>query len=164
MLESPAGSASVTALFVGPTPSKPMQSVGEVVAVAEHGLEGDRKFRREGRPARKDGPDREVTLIEAEAVEAVNRDGIELDAIESRRNILTRGVALNPLVGREFRVGPVLLRGIRLCDPCDHLEKLTRPGVCKALADRGGLRAQVLEGGVIRVGDPVAAADRRPDA
>ncbi len=159
MTETTAGAGSVTALFIGPETGEPMQAVDEVVAVPEHGLEGDRKYRREGRPPRKNGPDREVTLIESEAVAGVNEDGIELTPLESRRNILTRGVALNPLVGREFRVGAVRLKGLRLCDPCDHLESLTRPGVLKALANRGGLRAQVIEGGVIRVGDPIAPAE-----
>ncbi|WP_165250556.1 MOSC domain-containing protein [Paludisphaera soli] len=159
MTETTAGAGSVTALFIGPETGEPMQAVDEVVAVVEHGLQGDRKYRREGRPARKNGPDREVTLIESEAVAGVNQDGIELTPLESRRNILTRGVALNPLVGREFRVGAVRLKGLRLCDPCDHLESLTRPGVLKALSNRGGLRAQVIEGGVIRVGDPIATAE-----
>ena len=77
-------------------------------------------------------------------------------AVETRRNVVTRGIALNHLVGKRFRVGEVLLQGIRLCEPCDHLESLTRPGVRQALLHRGGLRAQILEGGVIRVGDPIA--------
>ena len=100
----------------------------------------------------------EVTLIECEAVESATREsGVSLTTAESRRNLVTRGVRLNPLVGQEFEVGGVRLRGIRLCHPCGHLEALTRPGVLKALANRGGLRAQVLEGGTIRVGDRIAA-------
>jgi MOSC domain-containing protein YiiM len=105
---------------------------------------------------KKGGPDREVTLIEAEAIEALPRDeGVAFEASESRRNLVTRGVALNHLVGREFRVGSVPLRGIRLCEPCVHLESLTRPGVKAGLTHRGGLRAQLLGDGEIRVGDPV---------
>jgi MOSC domain-containing protein YiiM len=149
-------SASVAALFIGPAPEQPLHAVDQVVSVAGHGLEGDRKFRRDGMPERKNGPDREVTLIEAEAIEAVNRDyGVELSPIETRRNIITRGVGLNHLVGERFRIGEALLQGIRLCEPCSHLEALTRRGVRKALVHRGGLRAQVLEGGVIRIGDPI---------
>ncbi len=145
---------SVQALFIGPTPRQPLQPVEQVVAVAGHGLEGDRKFRSVSRPARKDGPDREITLIEAEAIEAVNRDyKVELSPVETRRNVVTRGVALNHLVGRQFRVGAVVLQGMRLCEPCKHLESLTRPGVRAALVHRGGLRAQILDGGAIRIGD-----------
>jgi MOSC domain-containing protein YiiM len=98
-----------------------------------------------------------VTLIESEALDAVRREyGVEISAAESRRNILTEGVALNHLVGREFRIGEVRLRGVRLCEPCNHLEGLTRPGVREALVHRGGLRADVLTDGVIRPGDRVA--------
>ncbi len=147
---------SVVALFIGLTPEQPLHAVDQVASVAGHGLEGDRKFRRPGLPERKNGPDREVTLIESEAIEAVNRDyGVELSPIEARRNVVTRGVALNHLVGKRFRVGEALLQGIRLCEPCSHLESLTRRGVREALVHRGGLRAQVLEGGMIRVGDPI---------
>jgi MOSC domain-containing protein YiiM len=148
--------ASVEALFIGLTLKMPLHAVDQVVCVAGHGLEGDRKFRREGLRPSKNGPDREVTLIEAEAIEAVNRDcEIDLQPIETRRNVVTRGVALNHLVGKRFRIGEVVLEGLRLCEPCDHLESLTRPGVREALLHRGGLRAQILVGGSIRVGDPV---------
>lgn len=133
-----------------------MQSVSSVEAVVAKGLKGDRKFRNPSHP-KKDTPDREVTLIESEAIDAVNRDyALRIDPIETRRNILTRGVALNHLVGREFTVGPVRMRGIMLCEPCTHLEALTRKGVMRALVHRGGLRAQVLDGGTIRVGDPIS--------
>ena len=79
--------------------------------------------------------------------------GIELTPAETRRNVLTRGVALNDLVGRRFTVGEVECVGRRLCDPCSHLEKLTQPGVLKGLVDRGGLRADIVRGGTIRAGD-----------
>jgi MOSC domain-containing protein YiiM len=158
MSNSPTRSGpAVEALFIGPVVKKPLHEVDLVVCVVGHGLEGDRKFRREGLPPRKNGPDREVTLIEAEAIEAVNRDcDIELRPLETRRNVLTRGVALNHLVGKRFRVGEVILEGLRLCEPCEYLESLTRPGVREALLHRGGLRAQVLEGGSIKVGDPIS--------
>jgi MOSC domain-containing protein YiiM len=148
---------SVVALFIGPRLSKPLESVAHVTAVAGHGLVGDRKYRREGLPADKDGPDRELTLIEAEAIEAVTREyGVAIEPVETRRNVVTRGIALNHLVGERFKVGEVVLQGIRLCEPCDHLEALTRPGVRAALVHRGGLRAQILEGGPIRVGDAIS--------
>ncbi len=135
-----------------------MVAVKEARAVPGKGLEGDRYFHRTGTYSAKPGPDREVTLIAAEAVEALRRDyGVTLDAGESRRNITTRGVPLEFLVGKEFTVGSVSLRGIRLCEPCGHLEELTREGVRAGLVHRGGLRAQILTEGVIRAGDAVEA-------
>lgn len=133
-----------------------MQSVESVEAVAGKGLKGDRKFRNPSHP-KKDTPDREVTLIESEAIEGVNRDyALRIDPIETRRNLLTRGVALNHLVGRDFTIGKVRLRGLMLCEPCTHLEALTRKGVMRALVHRGGLRAEVLEGGEIHIGDVIS--------
>jgi MOSC domain-containing protein YiiM len=100
-----------------------------------------------------------VTLIEVEAIEALRREyGIEIDAAQARRNIVTRGLALNQLIDQEFAVGDSLLRGTRLCDPCAHLEKLTVKGIMRGLIHRGGLRADVLRGGIIRVGDVIGAA------
>ena len=148
---------SVVALFIGAKVGKPLEPVDRAVAVAGHGLEGDRKFRREGKPDPKDGPDRELTLIESEAIEAVSREyGVALEPIEARRNVVTRGLALNHLVGKRFKVGEVVVRGLRLCEPCEHLEALTRKGVRAALVHRGGLRAQILEGGAIRLGDSIS--------
>ena len=130
--------------------------VETVTAVPGKGLEGDRYFNHAGTYSKKLGPDREVTLIEIEAIEGFEREtGATFDARRSRRNIVTRGVPLNHLVGQEFRVGEVRLRGIRLCEPCEYLAKLSDPRVLPGLVHRGGLRAQILIGGVIRVGDPV---------
>ena len=143
--------SAVEAIYIAGRKGEPMTSVVVATARAGLGVEGDRTFRPGGNE-----PDREITLIEVEAIEALIRDeAVPFVPGESRRNVVTRGVALNHLVGREFAVGPVRLRGIRLCEPCDHLEKLTRTGVKKGLLHRGGLRAQILEGGPIRVGDPV---------
>lgn len=155
---------TVVSLHITPAAGAPAQSVTEVRARPGKGLEGDRYFKEAGTYSGKPGPRgqppaREVTLIEVEAIEALKRDyGIELDAGASRRNIVTRGVSLNHLVGREFRVGEVSMRGLRLCEPCAHLEELTQRGVLKALVHRGGLRAQIQTDGVIRVGDPVRTA------
>lgn len=133
-----------------------MASVDEVRAVPKRGLEGDRYFAEAGTYSNQPGSGRDVTLIEIETIEALARDyGIELDPKDSRRNIATRGIALNHLVGREFKVGEVLLRGSRLCDPCSHLEKLTAKGVMRGLIHRGGLRAEILTDGTIRVGDAI---------
>ena len=97
-----------------------------------------------------------MTLIEIEAVAAVNRDyGIELAAGETRRNIVTRGVAVNHLVGKEFTIGEVRLRGTELCEPCAHVERLSRKGARQALIHRGGLNAEILTDGVIHVGHAI---------
>jgi MOSC domain-containing protein YiiM len=127
-----------------------------VRAIAGKGLEGDRYFNQVGTYSNRPGTGREVTLIEIEAIEALKRDyDIGLRPGESRRNIVTRGVPLNHLLGREFKVGEVRLRGARLCEPCSHLQKLTQQGVMRGLIHRGGLRAEILTGGVIRVDDVI---------
>src|SRR5262245_57036884 len=116
-------------IFVVATKGKELQSLPKVEAVASRGLIGDRYFAKEGTFSAKDGPDREVTLIESEALEGLAREyQIELQPHQTRRNLLTRGVPLNHLVGKTFKVGNVVLRGIRLCEPCGHLEKLTCKG------------------------------------
>lgn len=133
-----------------------MTPVPAVRAVPGKGLERDRYHDQTGTYSRPGSPDREVTLIEEEAVEALRRDyEVEFAAGDSRRNIVTRGVALNHLVGREFRVGEVTLRGIRLCEPCGHLEQVTGRPLRAGLVHRGGLRAQILTAGTIRAGDPI---------
>jgi MOSC domain-containing protein YiiM len=122
------------------------------------GLEGDRYAARIGTFSQVPGSGRAVTLIEIEALEALQRDyQVELDPALSRRNIVTRGVPLNHLVEREFRIGDVVLRGTRLCEPCAHLERLTAKGAMRGLIHRGGLRADILEGGTIKVGDTLTA-------
>ena len=131
-----------------------MRSVDEARAIPGRGLEGDRYFG--GAGTFDGGTGHEVTLVETEAVEALERDyGIEMEPIETRRNIATRGVALNHLVGRRFRVGATVLRGVRLCEPCSHMERLAGKPARPGLVHRGGLRAEVLSPGPIRVGDPI---------
>ena len=134
----------------------PMIAVKEARAVVRRGLEGDRHFNQLGTYSDRPDAGREVTLIESEAIEALERDlQIKLDAKDSRRNIVTKGVPLNHLVGRRFVVGDVGLRGISLCEPCSYVESLTVKGVKNGLLHRGGLRAQILNSGTIRVGDRV---------
>jgi MOSC domain-containing protein YiiM len=136
----------------------PMNSVINVLAVVGKGLEGDRYASKLGTYSNQPGSGRDVTLIEVEAIEALKRDyGIELDPGLARRNIVTRGVPLNHFVEKEFKIGEVILRGTRLCDPCAHMEKLTVKGAMRGLIHRGGLRAEILKGGMIRVGDKLVA-------
>ena len=139
-------------LLAGPK-GTPRDSVSSVQAVAGMGLMGNRYF---GQQPGRYAADRQVTLIEAEAVEAVRETGVPFTAMDARRNLVTRGVRLNELVGRTFRVGGAVLRGVELCHPCGHLAKLTYRGVTRDLKMRGGLRAEVLEGGEICVGDALA--------
>ena len=155
----------VVSLHVAPEASAPMQSITSVRALPGHGLEGDRYFTGTGFFSKTPSyGGREVTLIEIEAIEALfnavnNADGerlaIKLAPADTRRNIVTQGVPLNHLVEREFQVGAVLMRGTRLCDPCQHLDDLIQHDVLGALIHRGGLRAQILSEGVIQVGDVV---------
>lgn len=146
------------AIFVGAIKAAPMQQVESVRALAGDGIEGNR-YSTGGAgiaPGAKPKAGQQVTLIEAEALEAAARDcDVSINAAQSRRNLLVRGVPLNHLVGREFFVGAVRMRGVRLCEPCGHLEKLTVPGVEKALLHRGGLRADILTSGTLRSGDSV---------
>jgi MOSC domain-containing protein YiiM len=156
---------SVVSLHVATEAGAPLATVADVRAVAGRGLEGDRYFT--GRGHYSNTPSnggREVTLIEMETLEALldgvpdaagERSPVKLTAAETRRNIATRGVPLNHLVNRTFRVGEVVLHGTRLCEPCRYLDGLTRPGVMALLIHRGGLRAQIVTSGIIRVGDTI---------
>ncbi|HYX53535.1 MAG TPA: MOSC domain-containing protein [Candidatus Limnocylindrales bacterium] len=145
----------VAAIHIGETRLQPMRLVPEVKAIAGAGIEGDRYCSERGTFSKK-SPTNQLTLIEAEALEAAERDyGLQVSAAESRRNILTCGIALNHLVGREFSIGEVRLRGLKLCEPCSHLKKLTAKEVIKALKHRGGLRAEILHGGTIKTGDVI---------
>ena len=139
-----------------------MESITNAFVVAGRGLRGDRYHDGTGTYSNHPGTGREVTLIESEALEALKRDyGIDIAPAQARRNFVTRAVALNHLVGREFTIGEVRLRGARLCDPCAHLESLSARGVVRGLAHRGGLRADVISGGLIRIGDSVTALSDR---
>ena len=145
-------------LFIAPTAAAPMVEQQCVVAVAGRGLEGDRYFSAEGTWSATPGTGRHVTLIEEEAVEALAREhSITIQTGAARRNIITSGMPLNHLVGQDFAVGSVVLRGMRLCEPCSHLASLTKRGIVKGLVHRGGLRAEIVTGGEIWVGDVIRA-------
>jgi len=149
----------VMAIQITSSAGEKMVSIREVKAIAGKGLEGDRYLSEKGKFSDKPGPARQLTLIELEAIEALQReDSIELSPLESRRNIVTRGVPLNHLVNRRFRLGDVVARGIKLCEPCEYLEEVTQKKVISGLTHRGGLRAEILEGGIIRVGDKIQPA------
>jgi MOSC domain-containing protein YiiM len=136
----------VEAIHIGP--SQALTPVDFVRAVAGCGLEGDRHFRADGQR-----PGGALTLIEAEALEDVGLTGAQ-----SRRQVVVRGVRLNDLVGKRFLVGSVECLGVELCEPCLHLQKLTRPGLIDDLVHRGGLNADILTNGTIAVGDEITVA------
>lgn len=149
----------VIAIQITSDAGEKMFSVREVKAVAGKGLEGDRYLSERGKFSDKPGPARQLTLIELEAIEALQREeSVELTPLESRRNIVTRGVPLNHLVSKRFRLGDVIARGVKLCEPCEYLEEITQKKIISGLTHRGGLRAEILEGGIIRVGDKILPA------
>src|SRR3954447_8488988 len=139
----------VEAIHIGPEKAGALERVDAVRAVAGKGLEGDRKFFANGAK-----PGQALTLVEAENVEDV-----DLRPGGTRRQLTVRGVRLNDLVGKRFRVGDVECLGVELCEPCTTLQGMTKPGVIKGLAHRGGLNADILTDGPINVGDAVVAAD-----
>ena len=148
----------VTGIFVAPSAEAPMVAVGDVRAVPGRGLEGDRYFDAAGTFSKGHQLDGELTLIEAEAIEAFGREcQSAFGPADARRNLVTRGIALNDLAGREFTVGGVRVLGHGLCEPCRHLRKLTgQTAILEGLEHRGGLRAQILTPGIVRVGDEIA--------
>ena len=145
---------TVEAIFLAPRKGAPRVAVECATAVAGQGLVGDHYL---GAPPHRYAATCQLTLVEVEAVERVRATGRDLAPAGTRRNILTRGVALNDLVGHMFRIGNVVLRGVERCDPCVRLQKFTYRGVMRDLRDHGGLRAEILRGGEIRVGDAVEA-------
>jgi len=150
-------------IYIAGKKREPLHEIETVEALPGRGLAGDRYCLHEGTFTKPGSPDREVTLIEIEALEALALEAnLNLKPGEARRSLVTRGVPLNHLIGRDFSVGEVLLRGIRLCEPCDHLESLTTKGVKSGLCHRGGLRAQILQGGTLRTGDIVRPMSAPP--
>ena len=149
------GTGSVVALFMVDRMSAPMKQVEQFIALAGRGIEGARYFLGTGTYSKKPEPGRQVTLIESEVLEALkDRFGITVKPEESRRNVLTRGIEINDLVGAEFLVGTVRLRAHRITQPCLYLEKLLdQPGLYKELWDQGGISCEILSDGVIKEGD-----------
>ncbi len=151
-------SGEVLHIHVAPTAEADPTPVNSVRAEAGRGLEGDRYHASIGTYSEKGGPGREVTLIASEAIAALEAEfGVKLAPGQSRRNITTLGIDLNDFVDKELRVGEVVLRGVRLCEPCDHLENLVgQANTTRSLVHRGGLRCDIVSGGTIRVGDEIA--------
>ncbi len=136
---------AVEAIHIRPRDAEQFHAIDSAVAVAGNGLEGDRHYHPDGA-----APGQALTLVDAAIVEEVG-----LAPGETRRQLTVRGVELNDLVGKRFRVGEVECLGVELCEPCRHLEQMTRPGIIAELAHRAGINADIVVGGVIRVGDAV---------
>jgi MOSC domain-containing protein YiiM len=137
----------VVAIHLGAPRTPELWTVESVRAVAGKGLEGDRHFREDGAK-----PGQALTLVEAGVV-----DEVGLPAGATRRQLTVSGTGLNDLVGKRFRVGAVECYGVELCEPCVHLQRMTRPGIIKALVHRGGINADILADGTISVGDELQA-------
>ena len=146
--------AEVVSIHIASQTGAVPESVDRVEAIAGAGLRGDRHYEEGAEPAR------HLTLIESEEVERLAAEHeMRLAPGESRRQLTTRGVRLNPLVGKRFRVGEVECRGIELCEPCAHLQSLTHDGIMRAMVHRAGLNAEIISGGEISVGDEITALE-----
>ncbi|MGE3840510.1 MAG: MOSC domain-containing protein [Vicinamibacterales bacterium] len=150
--------ARVVALFSTRVAGTPLDARADAVLEQGRGIVGDRYYLGVGTfsEMNRGKPDCEVTLIESEEIVRFNdAQGTTKPASDFRRNIVTKDIRLNELVGKRFSVGAVLLEGIRLCEPCAHLARLVSPSVVDAMAHRAGLRARIVAGGTIRPGDPI---------
>jgi hypothetical protein len=148
---------TVEGLAVAPAAEAPMQLLEVAQARAGRGFDGDRYAAGAGTFSARTGrrPGYDLTLIAAEVLDEMATAGRALDFAGTRRNVLTRGIDVNALVGRRFRIGDVLCEGRRLCEPCVHLDRLSGPGILRPLIHRGGLRVDVLTDGEIHLGAPV---------
>ncbi len=147
---------AVVSLHIAPAVGEAMISAQQLRAVPDRGLEGDRFFHSSWSSVGR--PDKAVTLIEQETVIAAAAElKLEIAPEVIRRNIVTRGAPLLELLHREFTIGETVMRGLRLFEPCMHMETLAGlPGICHALVHRGGLKATIVKEGTIRVGDSIA--------
>ncbi len=149
------GEGRISGLFIGAEDGGPIESRMEIVTVAGHGVEGDRYYQSDKAEPHDDTL--EITLFEAEAVEEGNdKAGLGLEPADLRRNVMTNGVHLRDLIGKKFRVGEVTLEGLQDNPPCRRLEKLVGKPLLKPLIERGGIRARIVEGGSIRIGDALS--------
>ena len=144
---------NVIGIYISPHRGEPTVSVEHVHVIPGKGIEGDRYFQTPGMKDALTRTGRQLTLIEQESIEAMCQDGVQISPGETRRNLITQGIALNDLVGKRFFVGQIELLGIRLCEPCDYLASRTDPRVKQSMAHRGGLRVDILSEGYIHIND-----------
>jgi MOSC domain-containing protein YiiM len=146
----------VEQIHIASDAAEPVEAVERVEAEPDKGLVGDRYYKDQGTWSDRDGGGRDLTVIAAESLEALAEEtGINLEPGEHRRNVTTRGISLNALVGERFTIGDVTIEAVRLCEPCNHLEEMTEDGVLEGLVHRGGLFCRICTDGVITVGDTV---------
>jgi hypothetical protein len=156
--QQPAGATGVIeALLTAAHAEDTMQSHRTVELHAGRGIVGDRYFDGTGTFSASEKQGQQLTLIEAEVLDALRDDGLHLTPVDARRNIVTRGIDLNVLVGKEFQIGTVRCIGLRLCEPCSHLQRLTGTALLRPMVHRGGLRADILTSGLVHVGEAVEA-------
>ena len=153
--------ASLEGIYTAPRAGAPMEQQGAVVLVAGLGIVGDRYALHTGTWSDPRWPDQELTLFAAEVAEAIG-----IASYEVRRNLITRGVDLVDLIGVRFRIGGALLSGVRVCAPCRYIQRINgRAGLTQALSDgHGGLRARIIEGGMVRLGDAIELVGVEADA
>jgi hypothetical protein len=151
---------TVEALAVAPAAEADMELLEVAYARARRGLEGDRYAAGAGTFSPRAGhrPGYDLTLIAAEVLDELSAAGHGIDFAATRRNVLTRGIDVNALVGRTFRIGDVLCEGRRLCEPCVHLDRLSGPSLLRPLIHKGGLRVDILSDGELRLGAPIRPA------
>jgi MOSC domain-containing protein YiiM len=153
--------AKVEAIYIAAARGEPTIYVEQVHVVPGMGIEGDRYFGLPGVNGISTKTGRELTLIELEAIESIcTDDGIPITPDQTRRNIITSGIALNNLVGQEFYIGSIRLRGIRLCEPCDYLASRTDPRIINSMVHRGGLRTDILSEGIIHMNDRITLTQK----
>ncbi len=146
----------VTQIFIGPEEGAPMKPVDEVGAISGMGLEGDRYF---DAGDEEHDPGLEVTLFSSEGLEAGRTaSGLDITPEDMRRNLMTEGVSLSSLIGQRFAVGEVQLEGLEENPPCSLLQQLAGKPLLKPMIDKGGIRARIVAGGTIRVGDEISSS------
>jgi hypothetical protein len=151
------GAGVVEALLTAARAEETIESHATVELRAGRGIVGDRYFDGTGTFSASEKHGQQLTLIEAEVLDALREGGLDLTAADARRNVVTRGIDLNALAGQEFQLGAARCVGRRLCEPCSHLQRLTGRALLRQMVHRGGLRADVVTSGVVKVGDAIAA-------
>ena len=149
---------TVTGIYITPEPQGEISGVKSIEAIAGVGLKGDRNYYKQIKlPAEERKPENECTLVEMESIDELNQSGKfgTIQPGDLRRNLVTQNIRLNDLVGRVFTVGEITAKGIELCEPCRHLEKLTGKKIMKSLVHKAGLRAQIIQDGMIHTGDEI---------
>jgi MOSC domain-containing protein YiiM len=153
-ISQPAPAGKVVAIYIAPAQGEPTAYIEQAHLVPGMGIEGDRYYSLSQKSGENTKSGHALTLVEMEAIEAIcQQEGIPLTPGQTRRNIVTRGISLNDLVGRVFAIGSIQLRGVKLCEPCSYLAGRTDPRILSSMAKRGGLRADIITEGIIHLND-----------